>query len=144
MHMLRRYVDRPVRPVLIRVELCVASAGLWHYERMVWFVRIVAGLVSDAFRLVVLLLRSSWAIRAENLVLRKQLAQYIERGVKPRRVDPVTRISLALLTRLFDWQNAVVLVRPKTIIRCHRAGWRLFWRFKYKRGDRRFQQNCGR
>ena len=79
-------------------------------------------------------MRSSSAIRAENLVLRKQLAQYIERGVKPRRVNSVTRISLALLTRLFDWRNAIVIVRPKTIICWHRAGWRLFWRFKCKRG----------
>src|SRR5664279_4327442 len=101
---------------------------------MVWIVRIVAGLLSDAFRLVLLLLRSSSAIRVENLVLRKQLAQYIERGVKPRRVDSVTRISLALLTRLFDWQNAIVIVRPKTIVRWHRMGWRLFWRWKCRLG----------
>ena len=101
---------------------------------MVWFVRMVAALLPDAFRLVLLLLRSSSAIRAESLVLRKQLAQYIERGVKARRVDPVTRISLALLTRLFDWQNAVVIVCPKTIIRWHRTGWRLFWRWKCRRG----------
>ena len=87
-----------------------------------------------AFRLVLLLLRSSSAFRAGNLVLRKQLAQYIERGIKPRRVDAVTRIGFALLTRLFDWQNAVVIVRPKTIIRWHRMGWRLFWRFKCKLG----------
>lgn len=87
------------------------------------------GLLSDVFRLVTLL-RSSSAIRAENLVLRKQLAQYIERGIKPRRVDSVTRISLALLTRLFDWRNAIVVVRPKTIMCWHRAG----WRFKCKRG----------
>jgi putative transposase len=95
--------------------------------------RVISGLLSDAFRLVLLLLRSSSAIRAENLVLRKQLAQYIERGVRPRRIDAVARISLALLTRLFDWQNAVVIVRPATIVRWHRAGWRLFWRFKCKR-----------
>lgn len=94
---------------------------------MVWHVRVVAALLADAFRLVLLLLRSSSASRAENLVLRKQLAQYIERGVKPRRVDSVTRIGLALLTRLFDWHDAVVIVRPRTIIRWHRTGWRLFW-----------------
>ena len=62
---------------------------------------------SFAFRLVLLLLRSSLAVRAENLVLRKPLAQYIERRVKPRRVDSVARISLALLTRWFDWRNAI-------------------------------------
>jgi hypothetical protein len=114
--------------------ITTTPAGLWHDDRMVWLVRIVVGLVLDAFRLVRLLLRSSAAIRVENLVLRKQLAQYIERGVKPRRVDSVTRISLALLTRLFDWQSTVVIVRPRTIIRWHRAGWRLFWRFKCKLG----------
>jgi putative transposase len=101
---------------------------------MVWLVRIGVGLLSDAIQLVLLLLRSSLAVRAGNLVLRKQLAQYIERGVKPRRVDSVARISLALLSRLFDWRNAIVIVRPKTIIRWHRAGWRLFWRFKCKMG----------
>jgi putative transposase len=29
---------------------------------------------------------------------------------------------------LFEWQDAIVIVRPKTIIRWHRAGWSLFWR----------------
>jgi hypothetical protein len=63
---------------------------------MVWFVRIVAALLSDAFKLVLLLLRSSSAIGAENLVLRKQLAQYVERGIKPRlRRLPLDRISVA-------------------------------------------------
>ena len=61
-------------------------------------------------------LRSSRAIRAENLVVRKQLAVYIERGIKPRRVDHVTRVSLALFSRLFDWRDAVVTVRPSTIV----------------------------
>ena len=101
---------------------------------MVWLVRIGVGLFLDAVRLVLLLLRPSAAIRAENLVLRKQLAQYIERGVKPRRVDALARISLALLTRLFNWRDAVVIVRPQTIIRWHRMGWRLFWRLKCKMG----------
>ena len=41
-------------------------------------------------------MRSSGAIRAENLVLRRQLARYLERGIKPRRVDYATRVSRAL------------------------------------------------
>ena len=35
---------------------------------------------------------------------------------------------------MFEWKNAVVIVRPKTIIRWHRIGWRLFWRLKCKLG----------
>jgi putative transposase len=92
------------------------------------------GVGSDFLRLVVLLLRSSSAIRAENLVLRRQLARYVERGIRTRRVDHVTRVSLALFSRLFDWRDAVVLVRPGTLIRWHRLGWRIFWRLKCRAG----------
>ena len=94
----------------------------------------IVGIVSDILRLWVLVLRSSSAIRAENLVLRRQLARYIERGIKPRRVDHVTRVSLALFTRLFDWRDAVVNVQPSTIIRWHRLGWRIFWCWKCRAG----------
>ena len=101
---------------------------------MISLVRIVVALVSDAFRLFLLLSRPPAEIHAKNLVLRKQLARYIERGVKPRRIYPATRISLALLTRMFDWHNAIVIVRPQTILRWHHAGGRLFWRSKCKAG----------
>ena len=69
-------------------------------------------LVAETLRWVRLAFRSSWSIKAENLFLRRQLALYIERGVKPRRIDPVTRIGLTLLSRLFNWRNALVVVRP--------------------------------
>ena len=68
----------------------------------------------DVLRLVVSFFCSSSAIRAKNLVLRKQLASYIERRMKPRRLDHATRASLALFTRLFDWRDTVVNVQPAT------------------------------
>ena len=64
-----------------------------------------------------LLFRSTEALRAENLFLRRQLALYIERGVRPHRVDTATSVSLAVLARLFDWRGALVVVQPATIIR---------------------------
>ena len=45
-----------------------------------------------------------------------------------------TRVSLALLARLFDWRSALVVVQPATMIRWHRAGWRLHWRMKSRAG----------
>jgi len=39
-----------------------------------------------------------------------------------------------MLSRLFDWRDALVVVRPETLIRWHRAGWRLFWRIKSRPG----------
>ncbi|MEJ7667133.1 MAG: integrase core domain-containing protein [Casimicrobiaceae bacterium] len=94
----------------------------------------IVGIISDLLRLLALFVRSSGAIRAENLVLRRQLARYLERGIKPRRVDYATRVSLALFSRLFDWRHAVVIVRPSTIVRWHRLGWRIFWRWKSRAG----------
>lgn len=66
--------------------------------------------------------------------MRRQLTLYIERGVKPRRIDSATRIALTVLSRLFDWRDALAVVRPETLIRWHRAGWRLFWRLKSRPG----------
>ena len=97
---------------------------------MVTLVSIALRLIEDALRWVVLLFRSTESVQAENLFLRRQLALYVKRGVLPHRVDAATRVSLVVLARLFDWRDALVVVQPATMIRWHRAGWRLFWRMK--------------
>ena len=93
-------------------------------------VRAIVEVVVDLVKFAGLFLRPASAIRAENLVLRKQLAAYIERGIKPRRLDHAGRVSLAVLSKLFSWRDAIVIVGPSTIIRWHRLGWRIFWRWK--------------
>ena len=35
---------------------------------------------------------------------------------------------------IFNWRDALVVVRPETMIRRHRAGWKLFWRLKSRPG----------
>jgi hypothetical protein len=94
----------------------------------------VLRLVADLIGLLVLTVWSRRSIQAENLVLRRQLALFKEREVKPRRIDAATRLSLAWLSRLCDWRSCVIVVRPETIVRWHRAGWRLFWRYKSRPG----------
>ena len=64
--------------------------------------RAIVEVLSDLAKLAALFLRPASAIRAENLVLRKQLAAYVERGIKPRRLDHAGRVSLAVLSRLFS------------------------------------------
>ena len=107
---------------------------LWHHDRMVTLLAVVVRLVEDALRWLMLLCRSTKSLEAENLFLRRQRALYIERGVKPRRPDVATRVSLVVLSKLFDWRNALVVVQPATMIRWHRAGWRLLWRMKSRAG----------
>src|SRR5262245_51554849 len=75
-------------------------------------------------------IRSHAQLAAENLFLRRQLALYQERQVKPRRADDATRIILAGLSRSLAWRQLLVIVKPETLIRWHRQGFRLFWRWK--------------
>ena len=69
-------------------------------------------------------------LAAENLFLRKQLALFQERRAKPRRPDAATRVTLVVLSRWLDWRARLTVVKPDTLIRWHRQGWRLFWRWK--------------
>ena len=91
-------------------------------------------LLCDVVTLVRLALTPRAQLAAENLFLRKQLALYQERCVKPRRPDPATRVILVLLSRLLDWRSILTVVKPDTLIRWHRQGWRLFWRWKSRPG----------
>src|SRR5215471_15513885 len=84
----------------------------------------------DLVHLLVLVSRSRRALAAENLFLRKQLALFQERKVKPHRANDSTRLSMVILGRLFAWRDALVTVKPDTFIRWHRKGFRLFWRWK--------------
>jgi putative transposase len=93
-------------------------------------------ILADLVHFVCLGLRSRSSLAAENLFLRKQLAFYQERKVKPRRADNPTRLTLVLLSRWFDWRDALVVVRPKTLVAWHRKGFRLFWRWKSEAGRR--------
>ena len=93
---------------------------------MIALARIVLRFLADLAGLVVLSLKPRRSVEADNLFLRRQLAMFQERGVKPRRVDAETRMSLALLSRIFAWRDALVVVRPETLVRWHRTGWRLF------------------
>jgi putative transposase len=90
--------------------------------------------VCDAWRVLLLCLRPRAALAAENLFLRKQLALYQERHVKPRRATNVTRLALVWLARWFDWRHALAVVQPETFTRWHRQGSRLFWRWKSRPG----------
>jgi putative transposase len=91
-------------------------------------------LLADGTRYVGLCLRSPTALAAENLFLRKQLSLCRERSITPRRTTPATRLTLVWLACWFDWRRALVMVQPATLIRWHRQGFRLFWRWTSRPG----------
>ena len=54
--------------------------------------------------------------------------------MKAKRLDPATRVVLVVLSRLLDWRALLTVVQPDTLIRWHREGWRLLWRWKSRPG----------
>ena len=91
-------------------------------------------LLYDTSYYLLLCLRPASVLAAENLFLRKQLALYQERHVKPRRATNATRITLVWLARWFDWRQALAVVQPATFLRWHRHVFRLFWRWQSRPG----------
>jgi putative transposase len=91
---------------------------------------------ADLLRFLVLSLRSESALAAENLFLRKQLAFYKERKIRPRRTSHPARLTLLWLSRWFNWRSALTVVTPKTFIGWHRKGFQL-WCRKCQSGRRR-------
>ena len=98
---------------------------------MAGFIRLLFGTFRDC-------LRSHERLLAENLVLRHQLNVLRRKTPKRRRFSGGDRA-------LFSWiywfcpsvLRVLAIVRPETVIRWHRAGWRAWWRWKCRnRGGR--------
>ncbi len=86
---------------------------MWTIEGCRHLGRVMLGLGGDVLMV--------WgaALAAETLFLRKQLALYGERPVKPRRASDRMRLALVLLTHRFAWREALTSVQPATLVRCH-------------------------
>jgi putative transposase len=100
---------------------------------MIALIKIAVQLLVDVLRFVILLFRTPTRSGGKPAPA-AATSPFAERGVRPRRVDAATRVSLAILARMFDGRNGLIVVKPATLIRWHRAGWRLFWRFKSRPG----------
>ena len=70
--------------------------------------RTLSLVVFDLVRLAILAAHSRSALVAENMFLRKQLALFQERKVKPRRADDCTRWMMATLSQMFSWRDALM------------------------------------
>ena len=105
------------------------------------FVRLAGDLTLDGLRFLRAVIRSRTAVSAEILFLRKQLAFYQEHQIRPRRLTDSARFSLVFWSRLFAWKEALVIVKPETLIRWHRKGFKLFWRWKCRVGRPRLPGN---
>ena len=102
---------------------------------------LITDLIAEGLLFFRLLLRSRTSLSAEVLFLRKQLAFYEERWVQPRSLNDSARFSLILWSRLCNWKEAWVIVKPETLLGWHRKGFQLFWKWKSQAGRPRLPEN---
>jgi putative transposase len=91
------------------------------------------GVVRTIFLFLRVFITSRSAIAAENLALWHQLG-VLQRSVKRPRLRQRDRILWVWLSRFWaDWRDSLVIVKPETVIRWHRQGFRLYWRWKSRK-----------
>ena len=73
---------------------------------------------------------SRYHLSLEVLALRQQLGVLKRKNPRPR-LRMGDRLFWILLRRFWPaWTNALIIVKPETVVSWHRAGFRLFWRLR--------------
>ena len=76
--------------------------------------------------------RDRTRLALENAALRHQLA-VLKRSVKRPRIEDSDRIFwIGMRRMLTEWKDCLFFVKPDTVVRWHRRGWRYYWRRKSK------------
>ena len=91
------------------------------------------------------LFKSRSRLEAENLFLRHQLTIAMRRAPPRLRLRGSDRALLIWMTRLWpNLRGMAQVVQPETILRWHRAGFKVFWRWNLEtgRGGRKLIAAC--
>jgi hypothetical protein len=70
---------------------------------------------------------------ADNLCLRQQLLVLHRRKPRPRLEDADRRFWVLACRWFVGWRTSVLIVKPETVLRWHRHGWRRYWRRRSSR-----------
>src|ERR1039458_5245419 len=86
---------------------------------------------------IIRIFRSPRDLLLENLALRQQLVVLKQRYPRPQ-VSTSDKLFWMILRCLWpEWKHALILVRPETVVRWHRAGFKLYWTWVSRRRRRR-------
>jgi hypothetical protein len=70
------------------------------------------------------------SLAMEQAALRQQLAVYKRKHPRPK-LNRCDRLFWVVVRRIWNnWSEALILVKPGRVISWHRAGYRLFWRWR--------------
>jgi putative transposase len=76
------------------------------------------------------LVKSKQELILENAFLRQQMIVLKRQVARPQLTAQDRGWLVLLASRVREWKQALLLVKPETLLRWHRQGFRLFWRTK--------------
>ena len=125
-------VERPISPQLIVVgSILRQNSTQLRFTKNDYTVDALAPDRSDQPFSEGDLFKSRCRLEAENLFLRLQLSIALRRTPPRVRLCGSDRALLVWMTRLWpSLLGAAQVVQPETILRWHRAGFKVFWRWK--------------
>ena len=102
----------------------------WHFSPLPTTVCYMKTIVMILVAFVHEIVLSRATLQLENVALRQQVAVLKRERPRPR-LHPLDRVFWVLLFHLWPrWKDALVIVKPETVIGWHRGGFRLFWKWK--------------
>ena len=111
-------------PICLRIryidQVLILSLLTCKTDLMLRLLRLLAVLFTRLFR-------SRRDLILENLALRQQLSVFKQKCPQPRLV-PFDKFFWVMLCRLWPgWMRVLILVKPETVVRWHRDGFKLYW-----------------
>ena len=99
---------------------------------MLSFLRLLFGVLFRCFR-------SRRQLLLENLALRQQVTVLKTKNKRPT-LTVFHKLFWVMARNLWaDWKSSLLVVTPETVVRWHKAGFRLYWRWISRRSE-----SCGR
>jgi hypothetical protein len=81
--------------------------------------------------------RSRCELLAENALLRQQLIVAARAVKRPELKANERALLVVLASRLPRWRDALLVIKPETVLRWHRKGFQLFWKNRLVAGKTR-------
>jgi hypothetical protein len=119
-------------------NLCFSQIQIWLIQ---WGLRTFRQFQSTAVLSALLasklsVFRTRATLQLEIIALRHQLG-VLQRSVKRPKLNRFDRFLWAWFCGVWDeWRSALCIVKPQTVIAWRRKGFRLFWTWKVRRGQR--------
>jgi transposase InsO family protein len=117
-----------INPIARKIKQTIQQGVTWLETRFKLWTKPAIG--QQVIGTLADLKRSKRELIAENMFLRQQLIVLERQVSRPPMTQRDRQILVLLASRIKGWREALIVVKPDTLIGWHRLGFKLFWRRK--------------